>query len=145
MCWKNKSFTIDARWTCRFTGVVRTFRAPESKSVPLHRASRHAWIDIISSLVFIFQENHQASSLRFIIIPVFNIPIHEALPHGQCLLRSGRRFCRVTYTCRDLACWLETTTRCASLRPKTLGACAVSPTQLLKKRCGRATTVLQGS
>jgi hypothetical protein len=46
MCWKNKSFTIDARWTCRFTGVVRTFRAPESKSVPLHRASRHAWIDI---------------------------------------------------------------------------------------------------
>jgi hypothetical protein len=30
--------------------MVRIFRTPERKSVPLHRASRHAWIDITCTI-----------------------------------------------------------------------------------------------
>jgi hypothetical protein len=44
---ENKSYKLDAYRTCLSLRTLGTTRGSGRKSVPLHRASRHAWIDII--------------------------------------------------------------------------------------------------
>jgi hypothetical protein len=41
---------MDARWTCRFIGMMGIFRAAERKCVPLHCASRHVGTDVSNQL-----------------------------------------------------------------------------------------------
>jgi hypothetical protein len=47
MCKENKSCRIDAHWTCLNSRTLGIIRRSGRNSVPLHRASRHAWIDVI--------------------------------------------------------------------------------------------------
>jgi hypothetical protein len=42
----NKSYRIDAHSAYLHTSALRATRRPGSECVPLHHASRHAWIDI---------------------------------------------------------------------------------------------------
>jgi hypothetical protein len=49
MCKENKSCSIIAHHAYVHMNALGTIRAPESKSVPLHRASRHVGTDIRSN------------------------------------------------------------------------------------------------
>jgi hypothetical protein len=61
MCWKNESCRMDTRCSCLYSSALGTIRASGRRGVPLHRASRHAWIDVTADESIISQG--QASSL----------------------------------------------------------------------------------
>jgi hypothetical protein len=51
MCWENESCRIDAHCTLLYSRALGIIRGSGRESVPLHHASRHAWIDISHALI----------------------------------------------------------------------------------------------
>jgi hypothetical protein len=60
ICAKSASFRIDLHCVCLYTGALSTIRASRRTSVPLHRLSRLAWIDITSCE----QQNKDSAQLQ---------------------------------------------------------------------------------